>query len=192
MLIVNPSRAVEPPVARRREFAVLNRQQVRRLCASCHLSRYGPLVHLALLTGMRRSELLGLPLSAVDVDGGVLRVVQALARVRGMGYELRPPKTARGRLAISLSPAAIELLRGVRAAQAESRLMLGAAYRDYGLVFTVPDGGAINPRNLHRPFKRLLQIAELPDVRFHDLRHTHATMLLEQNVHPKVVSERRR
>ena len=70
--------------------------------------------------------------------------------------------------------------------------MLGAAYRDYGLVFTVPDGGAINPRNLHRAFKRLLQIAELPDVRFHDLRHTHATMLLEQNVHPKVVSERRR
>lgn len=59
---------------------------------------------MALLTGMRRSELLGLPLSAVDVDGGVLRVVQALARVRGMGYELRPPKTARGRLAISLSP----------------------------------------------------------------------------------------
>ena len=51
-------------------------------------------MHLALLTGMRRSELLGLPLSAVDVDGGVLRVVQALARVRGMGYELRPPKTA--------------------------------------------------------------------------------------------------
>ena len=80
-------------------------------------------MHLALVTGMRRSELLGLPLSAVDVDGGVLRVVQALARVRGMGYELRPPKTARGRLAISLSPAAIALLRGVRAAQAESRRM---------------------------------------------------------------------
>ena len=68
--------------------------------------------------------------------------------------------------------------------------MLGAAYRDHGLVFTVPDGGPINPRTLHSAFKRLLRIANLPDIRFHDLRHTHATMLLEQNVHPKVVSER--
>lgn len=68
--------------------------------------------------------------------------------------------------------------------------MLGAAYRDHGLVFTVPDGGPINPRTLHSAFKRLLRIANLPDIRFHDLRHNHATMLLEQNVHPKVVSER--
>jgi integrase len=101
-----------------------------------------------------------------------------------------PRETERGRRTIVLSPAAIDLLRSVKIRQSELRLQLGPAYRSHDLVFTVSDGGPVNARNLLRAFYRMLEVAGVPHIRFHDLRHTHATMLLEQDVHPKIVSER--
>jgi integrase len=139
---------------------------------------------------MRQAELLGLRWEDVDLNTGSVRITQTIQWISGKGFVVQSPKTKHGRRAIVLSPAAIALLRGVKIRQSELRLQLGPAYRLHDLVFSVTDGGPINARNLMRAFYRMLDVAGLPPIRFHDLRHTHATMLLEQDVHPKIVSER--
>ena len=89
-----------------------------------------------------------------------------------------------------LSRRTVKVLKRIRIQQAELRLKLGGEYRDHALVFTVPDGGPIDPNDLRKPFKKIARQARLPDCRFHDLRHTHASLMLEQGVHPKIVQER--
>lgn len=85
----------------------------------------------------------------------------------------------------------IEELRGLREAQAEHRRLLGEGYHDYDLVFCQPDGKPLHAHNIvRRDFHKVLERAKLPKIRFHDLRHCHATLLLQQGVHPKVVQER--
>jgi integrase len=100
------------------------------------------------------------------------------------------PKTARSRRRVALPAIAVEALRGQRATQAGERLRAGAAWTDRDLVFSNEVGGPLTADKLLRArFRPLLRLAALPPIRFHDLRHTAATRLLEQGVHPKVVSE---
>jgi integrase len=99
----------------------------------------------------------------------------------------QPPKTAHSRRTIPLSADAIDALRRHKAVQAQEKLLFGEAYQDHGLVFCAPDGQPINPRLVTRQFQRLLQAAGMPHVRFHDLRHSVATMLLELGESPKTV-----
>jgi integrase len=106
------------------------------------------------------------------------------------GFELAETKTATSRRQVAVTDVAIVALRRHRAAQIQERLRVGAAWRDLDLVFANEVGGPINASNLlRRRFRPLLERARLPRIRFHDLRHTAATLLLGRNVHPKVVSE---
>ncbi len=89
-----------------------------------------------------------------------------------------------------MSSLGVEILRKHRAQQAKHRLAIGPAWQSMDLVVTTSDGALINPSNSHRHFKKILRKANLPNIRFHDLRHTHATLMLQQGEHPKVVSER--
>jgi integrase len=91
---------------------------------------------------------------------------------------------------VTLSESAVSLLKAQRVRQLEERLRLGSAWTDSGLVFTSELGTPVHPRNLFRAFKRAIAAAGVPDIRFHDLRHTHATLLFQADVHPKIVSER--
>lgn len=91
---------------------------------------------------------------------------------------------------MTLSPGTVERLRQHRRAQLEERLALGAAYQDSDLAFATPLGTPTDPDNLKRAWRRIVKVAGVGHVRFHDLRHAHATLLLQQGVHPKVVSER--
>jgi integrase len=122
----------------------------------------------------------------VDLEGGEVSVRRTLARVRGH-YTLGEPKTKRSRRTIKLTGAATEILRAHLGCQMDR---LGDLYRDQGLVFTSDSGAPLNPSNIRtRNLRRLTQKAALPDIRFYDLRHTCATLLLSRNVHPKIVQE---
>ena len=110
--------------------------------------------------------------------------------ITGEGVSFKPPKTHRSRRPVSLSDAVVEALRSHRLVQLSERLLLGPAYDDQDLVFATRTGTPINPSNVSRAWRSTLEKAGLTHRRFHDLRHTHATFLMAQGVHPKVVSER--
>lgn len=186
----NVADQVSPPAERRREPAVLDEEGARRLLSAARGDRLHALWALALGTGMRRGELLGLKWEDVDLEAGIITVRRSLVEVSGQRI-FQEPKTASGRRRVELTPALVEILRRHRAAQARERLALGPAYQDNGLVFCQEDGRPLHPHNVvRRSFRRLLARAGLPPIRFHDLRHSHATLLLTRGTHPKVVQER--
>ena len=100
------------------------------------------------------------------------------------------PKTARSRRLVSLPPSAVALLRGLKIRQMEQRREDGLGWSETGYVFSRADGSPIDPDAVTHAFTRIVRQLELPHVRFHDLRHTHASLMLKQGIHPKVVSER--
>ena len=190
LLVRNPLDAVEPPRSRRRELLALPASDVSRLLEAADARGIGSLVRTAVLTGLRRGELLGLRWRDVDLDGGVAHVQQVAQRIDGQGMVFREPKTRLSRRALALSPETVAMLRRVRLAQLEDRLLAGSAWHDLDLVFTTGLGTAIEPGNLTRAWIRVQADAGVGHLRWHDLRHAHATLLLSQGVHPKVVSER--
>jgi integrase len=147
--------------------------------------------YLAGNTGMRRGEVLGLRWRDLDLDnpdGPRLSVVQTVVSP-ARKIEFSTPKTGHGRV-VSLDPVTVDVLRQQRARQAKERLALGKDYTDHDLVFCAVDGQPIQPNNLSHAFNRLLKTSKLRRVRLHDLRHTHASLALKANVHPKIVQTR--
>jgi integrase len=190
LLIRNPADAVEPPRPERREVMGLEPAQVRALFAAADATPIGHLVRTAVLTGLRRGELLGLRWGDVDMERGVLHVQQTAQRITGRGVVFRQPKTRLSRRAVALSPDAVSVLRTHRREQLEERLLAGPAYADRDLVFASAIGTSLEAGTISRTWLRIPVAADVGHVRWHDLRHAHATLLLRQGVHPKVVSER--
>lgn len=186
----NPADAVTPPRPARPEMRVLSPEEVSWLLEAAIETPLYTLLYLALHTGLRQGELLGLKWEDVDLDRGSLHVQRTAQRLPGQGVTYRPPKSHRSCRPVSLSPEVVDLLREHRRAQVEHRLRVGPAYAGMGLVFASPLGRPMDPGNLRRGFARLVEKAALAPVRFHDLRHTAATLMLTAGVHPKVVSER--
>jgi integrase len=125
----------------------------------------------------------------VDLDADRLSVSQALVSV---AYEVQfsEVKTGAGRRTIDLDEPVVKMLRAWKRKQTEERLRLGPAYQESDLVFTHTDGGPLHPDYFRQAFERFVKKQALPKIRFHDLRHTHATLLLKAGVPVKVVSER--
>ena len=190
LLIRNPADAVEVRSAERRQIPNLSPAEVRRLLTATDEAGIGPFVRLAVLTGLRRGELLGLTWANVDLERASLSVSQSAQRIDGQGIVFRQPKTRLSRRAVALSPEAVSLLRGHRRVQAEARLLAGPACEDRDLVFATGLGSSIEPSNLARSWRRVRATAGMPTLTIHDLRHVHATLMLRGGVHPKVVSER--
>jgi integrase len=189
MIARNPAAVVTPPRAARHEIRPLTPEQARALLGACAGERLGALYVLALTTGMRRGELLGLRWADVDLVVGVLGVRATLYRAEGK-LVLAEPKTARSRRLIHLTPEAVAALRAHRDRQLQERLQLGPAWDAHDLVFANELGRPVEAQNMiRRSFYPLLERAGLPRIRFHDLRHSTATLLLTGGVHPKVVSE---
>jgi integrase len=125
----------------------------------------------------------------VDLERETLRVGRALVREGGR-HTLGETKTKRGRRQINLTSRTVNALKGHRKKQLEEKLRLADLYKDHGLIFASGVGTPVNPENLvKRSFKPLLEGAGLHEIRFHDLRHTCATLLLGRGVHPKIVQE---
>jgi integrase len=167
----------------------LDEQQARALLKAVAGHRLEPLYRLALSLGLRRGEVLGLLWTDIDFDRATLRITGAIQRLRGE-LQRTTTKTRASMQPITLPPLLLETLRSHRERQAEERKNAGDQWEEHGLVFTTTIGTPIEPRNLIRHFKTVLEKAKLPStIRFHDLRHTAATLLILQGVHPRVVME---
>jgi integrase len=180
---------VKAPRPTPEEMQPLSEAEARAFLDTARGDRFEPLYMLAISTGLRRGELLGLRWKDVDLERGTLRVGRALVREAGR-HVLGETKTRRGRRQINLTPRAVSTLKAHCKKQLEEKIKLTGLHRDHGLIFATRVGTPINPENLvNRSFKPLLERASLPEIRFHDLRHTCATLLLGRGVHPKLVQE---
>jgi len=187
----NVSDLVNVPRMAETEIHPLSTQQVRTLLSAARGDRYEALYEVAIATGMRQSELLGLRWEDVDLDAqptGLIRVRSQLSRRQG-SWTWKDPKTKRSRRQIAVPAPVVEALRRHRARQAEERLRLGSVWKDHNLVFCNLIGDPLHGTYVLRCLFKLLASAGLPRIRFHDLRHTAATLLLSARVNPKVVSE---
>jgi integrase len=144
---------------------------------------------LAIYTGMRKGEILALRWEDIDFTSRTLRVCRSLSW-KGATPIFQEPKTERGRRLVAIPDELVRILQSHRARQAEEKLLMGSAYQDHGLVLARVDGRPIYPRTFDHAWERAVKHANVPKIRFHDLRHTHASLLLQQGVHPKIVSER--
>lgn len=168
----NPADNLKPLRHPHREMAVWDAAQARAFLAVAAGHAYAPLWHLALQTGMRKGELLGLRWSDVDAERARLVVRRSLS-----AGEAGDTKSGRAR-SIDLDAATVTLLRAHRAAQGRVQMRLGPAWRDEGLVIATAMGTPIQPDNVNRAMDLLIARAGVPRIRFHDLRHTCATLLL--------------
>ena len=183
----NVTEAVDPPRPERKERPTFNLEQARLFLQAARDDGWEALYVLVVQTGMRRGELFGLRWDNVDLDSGWLHVKQALAH-DGKSFNL--PKTAKGRRRIRLTPEAVEALTKHRIGQNKERLRHGGSWQDQGLVFCSSVGTPMNPDNfVKRQYKPLLRRAGLPYIRFHDLRHTFASLMMPNVKNPQIVQE---
>ncbi|PLS82609.1 MAG: site-specific integrase [Actinobacteria bacterium] len=185
----NVADTVKPPRPAPKEMQALSNAEARRLLEAAGEDRLEALYILAIHTGMRQGELLALRWQDVDLENAVASVRRTLTRSGGK-VVFGEPKTKKSRRSIRLTSQAVEALRSHLERQLQDMEILGDRYQDQGLVFTTDTGAPINPSNLRqRSLTPLLKRAGLPHMRFHDLRHTCATLLLSRGVHPKFVQE---
>lgn len=161
---------------------------LHRNVASVVRLRHGALFELALRTGMRRGELLGLQWGDLDLDTGYLTVRRTLARVRGAPV-FQPPKTEASARRILLPAACVTSLNRYRQRQQVDRRTAGDTWKDLDLVFATATGAPLDPAMVHRQHETICYLAEVRYIRFHDLRHTCATLLLEQGVELITIKE---
>jgi integrase len=194
----NPAARAKPPTAKRArkpasERPIWTREEAEAFLTFVAEDRLRALYTLALTTGLRRSEAIGLPWSQVDLESGSLPVVQALVEVDHQP-KLKPiPKTDHSRRRLALDGETVRVLREHRRTQLEERLRHDNGYEDTGLVFTRDDGTPLRPAWVSRSFARLAAAAGLPDLSprpFHGLRHIYGTLALEAGVPIEVVSKR--
>ena len=170
--------------------SVWDASELRRFLTATRGERHHTLFTVAATTGMRRGEVLGLRWDDVDFQRSTLTVRRSLAVVGWKNIYFDDVKTRTGRRTIDISASTLDTLRRHRQALENAAAERGEAFDPKGLLFAEPDGGPIHPEYISRGFDRLSAQHGLPRIRFHDVRHTHATLLLKAAVPVKVVSER--
>lgn len=184
----NVASVVRTPRVAKEEVRFLTPEQARQLLKVVKGHNFEALYSVALAIGLRRGEALGLRWSDVDLDNGTLIVRNQLQRIGGR-LGLTEPKTSSARRALALPDFAVKALKAHRARQAKTRLGAGENWKETGYVFTTCVGTPVEPGNITRHFAKALETAKLPPMRFHDLRHTCASLLLAQGQQPRVVME---
>lgn len=185
----NPAAGAQPPRPRRAEAAQVDAALCERILAAARGTRFECPAAIAISTGMRRGEILGLRWSDIDPDLLLAHVRRSLQPTR-RGLVFEQPKTKRSRRAVMLPGFLRPYLERQSKDQSRRRSERGAAWCETDLVIDRGDGAPLHPDTLSSRWGVFLSRAGLPHVRFHDLRHAHATLMLLQGVHPKVVSER--
>ncbi len=183
-----------PPRKARFEIQPFTAEQVQCFLAASRGNKWEALFTLALATGMRQGELLGLKWQDINFSTGTLQVRRVLTRIPREGTGVRmfreeEPKTEKSRRSITIASMALEALKQHRVRQLETKLRVGPLWEDHDYVFCTLSGTYLRPNHVVDEFKKLLKKAGLPKIRFHDLRHSAATLLLSLGVHAKVVQE---
>ncbi len=189
LVIRNVCDSAKLPRIPRHEIQALTQEQAQQLLEEAKGHTLEALLTLAVVTGMREGELLALRWSDIDLEKGYLQIRRTVRRVFQRGLIESEPKTASSRRKIVLSPFLVEVLKQHRIRQLEARLQAGSAWKENNIVFCNPYGEFRDPAAVIKAFKKLLVDAGLPVMRFHDLRHSAATLLLTMGVHAKVVQE---
>jgi integrase len=188
LLARNPADAVDPPKVERKTLQTYDLPQTATLIEAMRPTRMFVPTLLGVLCGLRRGEIAALRWKNVNLDAGSLAVVESAEQtVAGIRY--KEPKSGRSRK-VSLSGTASKELKSWKLAQAQEFLKLGARPDADTFVVTQADGSPLQPRSITHEWVRLISLTKLPRIRFHDLRHAHATHLLGAGVHPKIASER--
>ncbi len=185
----NVAALVDPPRVPHVDVRVLSPEETTRLLSAARGDQMESLVVLCVSTGARLGEALALKWADIDLDRRQMRIDKTLQRVPGHGQVIGEAKTRRSRRTIVLPIVAVESLRRRLADQRDQRRASGREWPDDGFVFTSSTGHPIDQRNVLRSFRRILRRAKLPRMRFHDLRHSCASLLLAQGVAPRVVME---
>ena len=191
MLPRNVATNVEPPRQKRTEMQALNEDQVQAFLDGIQGAKHEVLFRFLLYTGLRPSEAFGLKWSDVDLSRGVIEVRRTLTRTSD-GWFLGDTKTKAARRSIPITEWMIQLLTEHRRRQSEERMKIADVWQDHSFVFADEIGGPLRRENvLNRHLRPALRKAGLPDtLRLYDLRHTCATLMLSQNLNPKVAAER--
>ena len=185
----NPALLVDPPPLPRNDVKPFTVEEARIFLKAASEDRLEARWVIAVSLGLRQGEVLGLGWQHVDLPNGLLRIERALQRQPDGSLKLVETKTHRSKRTIPMPPSVVSALERRAVRQAEERVLVGDAWQDSDLVFTTGWGTPIHPRNDYRAFQRLVEKAGLRRVRLHDLRHTAASLLLAQEVAPRVVME---
>lgn len=187
LLPVNPASRSKPPKPEDPNIKVLNVEEIATLLNEARDTVWEIPLIVAVGTGLRRGEILGLHWSDVDLERGRIKVVTTLVRLDdGPGFA--PPKTARGRRSVALPRFVGDALRAHRRDQMHRRIAMGPGWEDQDLVFDRGDGGPFDPDSFTHGFRKIAERAGVPHARLHDLRHAFATTLLHKGVHPAIAS----
>ncbi|WP_037684485.1 site-specific integrase [Streptomyces griseus] len=185
----NVARNVPAGTPRPKRTEPLTAAEARQLLQTAEGHRLHAMFELALRTGLRKGELLGLRWTDFDLDSGTVSIRRTLQRTTSHGLTTLPTKTTNSERRIALPTECLRSLQDHRQRQARERERAGDGWLETGYVFTTSNGRPIDPTNLTRTFSTLLRDAGLRRIRFHDLRHTAATLLLEQGVELVVIKE---
>ncbi|WP_411574292.1 tyrosine-type recombinase/integrase [Streptomyces fradiae] len=185
----NIARNVRTGTPRPRRFEPLTAVEARQFLAATRGHRLHALFELALHTGLRKGELLGLRWGDLDLSAGTAAIRRTLQRTTAGGLTTLPTKTRASERRIALPTRCLHSLKHHHEQQQREREAAGTTWQDSGHVFATAQGRAIDPTNLTRAFTTLLRKAGLRRIRFHDLRHSTATLLLEQGVELVVIKE---
>lgn len=188
MLATNPADAVDPPKVERSALQTYDMPQTAELIERIRGSRLMIPVLLGVMCGLRRGEIVALRWRNVDLQARKLLIVESAEQTKA-GVRYKPPKSGKGR-GVALSASVAEELRLHKLKQAEELLKLGVRQDDSAFVYAQENGDPVQPRSLTHAWMKASASGYLPRIRFHDLRHAHATHLLANGVHPKVASER--
>ena len=186
----NVADSVDAPKYRDKEMQTFNQDEMLAFLESVIDTEYYPVFYTALFTGVRRSELLALRWSDLDLDLGYISINRSIHHLADKSFVFQPPKTAKSRRQVPLSPSTSIVLRQHRDSQRASRLLIDHPVTDNDLVFCHVDGRPLLPHSVSQAWRRLVRKAGYPGIRLHDARHTHATLMLEQGVNWKIISER--
>ncbi len=184
----NAATLVDAPRVPHHEIKPFTPDQARAFLDAIRGDRLEALYSVALALGLRKGEVLGLRWDDIDLEKGTLTVRSSLQRIDGK-LTLVEPKSKQSRRTVAMPQTVASALRLHRARQLQERLLAGSRWQNRGFVFPTTIGTPMDTRNLTRHFKRALSEAGLPSLRFHDLRHSCASLLLAQGIHPRVVME---
>ena len=190
-LLTNPAARVRAPRTNRKTAPVWGAEEIDKFLKVSATNPFCEFFELAILTGLRRSELAGLRWANVDLESKTLRVVETLQRVDGQGLVTGEPKSHRSRRVVTLSVRAVTLLSSVRIRQLEQRMKAGSVWNEGGdYVFADAAGNPLDGGRVSKEFRRLADSIGAQEATLHSLRHAHASLLISQGTHIKAVSER--